>query len=477
MKDFFVYLMLMGGLSSGPSLPFWASAGQYGIVPEENFAQGFINIKTEFDDSKTFQYRFGGSVGANFTGQEFRCKPFVDELYGSARWKVFTLDLGMKRTERDFLGASERLGSLSTTAGHVIWSANARSMPGYNITLSPLAIPFTGEHLFILGEFGDYKTLDKRYMEGTLVHSTKAFLQARFAQRWALTLGLDHYALWGGTDPSGNSMKVTFGNYLRMVTGQSAGKDGTFSDRANVIGDQGGAELVKVEYKGDGWKATAQHEIPYSDKSGMEFYNFPDGVNTLCFSFDDKNRWVSDILYEFTYTMYQSGPIHEQEFDENGNSLWTPESNFKGGDDYFNNGEYQSGWTHFGRTIGIPLFYPLGTHDGTRDPEGIVKGVENNRIKAHHIGLGGKLFRKAPYRLMLTWSRNYGIYPFPYAGESAWQKPWGSVKETPLHQFSAGLSGEIPLFKGLEITYGIYADKGAVLKDVMGVLAGVSYSF
>ena len=71
--------------------------------------------------------------------------------------------------------------------------------------------------------------------------------------------------------------------------------------------------MLKAEYFGDGWTLTAQHDIPYDDGSGMGLQNFPDGVNTLSFSWKDKDRWVSDIVYEYHYTMYQSGPINREQ--------------------------------------------------------------------------------------------------------------------------------------------------------------------
>ena len=123
-----------------------------------------------------------------------------------------------------------------------------------------------------------------------------------------------------------------------------------------------------------------------------------------------------------------------------------------------------------------PLFYP-------NEPQanGMTLGVRNNRIRAHHIGLGGKLFRKAPYKLMLTYSRNYGTYAWPYAGESAAQKPWGSVEETPYRQFSAAFTGEVPVLcrnrHNINVLYGIYADRGQVLDDQFGFTLGVRYHF
>lgn len=475
MNDFVASLMLLGALSGGNSLPFWSTTGQYGLMPGSSGALAVVQAGTSYDESKTFQWKWGVSLAANTDPAVM-----VDQCYASLRWKALSLDLGMKHPDLYFMASDSRLGSLSVTGGRVAESGNARSMPGYRINLDPVAVPFTGRHLFIYGSFGDFKTLDKRYVQGALVHRTRAFLMLSIAERFEFHLGLDHYGIWGGTSPVYGPMPITFDNYFRVITGRNASAAGSHSDRMNVIGDQGGAELFKWKWKGDGWSVTLQHDIPYNDRSGIELGNFPDGVNTLHFGFEDKDRWVSDLLYEYHYTMYQSGSIHDNEFDENGNfRQWTPDLNFRGMDDYFNNGEYRSGWTYYGRTIGHPLFFPKGTRSGTWDPSGIVQGVENNRLQAHHIGVSGKLFRKAPYKLMLTYSFNYGTYSASYAGESPRQKPWGSVKETPLRQVSAAFTGEVPeIFgvRGLTLLYGIFADKGSVLPDCAGATLGLIYT-
>lgn len=128
-------------------------------------------------------------------------------------------------------------------------------------------------------------------------------------------------------------------------------------------------------------------------------------------------------------------------------------------------------------TIGNPLFFPAGTHAGTWSRQTTTKGVENNRLKAHHIGISGKLFRKVPYKFLATYSQNYGTYRAPYAGESQWGHPWGTVKETPLSQLSLGFTCEIPLLNGhLQVIPGIYADKGSVLKDAFGATVGLRVS-
>ena len=493
MNDFFLSLLLTGALSTGGSLPFWMTTNQYGLMPENNGALTVLQAHTQYDTSKDFQWRWGVSLAANYdsgtsaaaatTGKAADFKLMADELYASAKWKMFSVDLGMKHFDLDFYGAgTPTLGSMSTTGGHIVWSGNARSMPGYIINLDPVPLPWTNKHAWLYGSFGDFKTLDNRYVAGALVHRTKVFLKFNIIERLDFHFGFDHYALWAGKYDKAE-MPITLENYLRIVLGMHASSKGSQSDQINVIGDQGGGELLRFDWRGDGWKATFQHDIPYADGSGMGFQNFPDGVNTLWFGFDDKDRWVSDILYEYQYTMWQSGTRHDRPTTEEERQHLDPNDQYHywrkiigGGDDYFNNGEYKSGWTYYGRPMGDPLMVPKGTYKQTWTGRAMVLGVENNRLKAHHVSIAGKLFKKLPYKLMLTYSKNYGTYGAPYTGESQWGKDPGTVKETPLHQVSGALLGEIPL-RHFAITWGVYADRGQLLEDNFGAQVGLRYMF
>ena len=495
MNDFIISLMLMGALSSGGSLPFWMYSNQYGLMPESSGALAVASIRSEYDPEKTLQWRFGASLAANrgstpltnrsLSGAEGPTLTLIpSELYTGLKWKALSLDLGLKHHDLDYYGAdTPTLGSLSSTGGHILWTGNSRAIPGYTANLEPVSVPFTAGRVKVFGSWGDYRTFDNRYMKGALLHRVKAGLDIKITERLDFHGEMDHYALWGG-EGGGISMPVNLSNYFRVATGRGASASGTTSDQLNVIGDQRGSELFRLNWRGNGWRISFQHDIPYDDGSGMGFQNRPDGVNTLWFGFDRKDRWVTDILYEYHYTMYQSGTRHDRPTTEKEREKLDPSDQYHywrhiigGGDNYFNNGEYRSGWTYYGRTIGNPLFFPAGTHAGTWTASQVVLGVENNRLKAHHFGLAGKLFRKAPYKLMLTYSLNYGTYHNPYTGESQWGKPWGTVKETPLRQLSAAFMGEVPdLLRGLALTYGLFADRGELLQDNVGATIGLRYT-
>ena len=489
MNNFALSLLLLGALSTGAQLPFWVGANQYGLMPEGSGGLALFRAGTEYDATKEFQWKWGVSLAGQYDSRDVPEKTadfsaMVDELYASARWKALRLDAGLKHVDIDFLGAGmPSLGSMSTTGGHIIWSGNARTMPGYLITLDPVAVPFTHQVLWIHGAFGDYKTLDNRYVKGALIHSTKIFLLLKIHPRLNFQLGLDHYAIWGGTSPDYGKMPVTFDNYLRVITGRKASSSGTINDQENVIGDQGGGLLCCIDWHDNGWALKVQRDVPYNDGSGMAgIQNWPDGVYTLWFGFDRKERWVSDILYEYQYTMKQSGTWHDRPTTPEERARLDPNDPYHyyhhiygGIDNYFHNGEYRSCWTYFGRIIGNPLFLPEGAHDCTWTSHQTVLGVENNRIKAHHFSIAGKAFHKLPYKLMLTYSQNYGTYDFPYLGESQKDKPWGTVKETPLHQVSAAFVGEVPFYRHFTLTYGLFADRGQLLPDTFGATLGLRW--
>ena len=486
MYDFITSLMLLGAIGSTDAyLPFWMTANQWGLMPERSGSLAVLQARSEFNPDNTLQWRWGSSLAVNnYTNpldpEGAPTHLMVDELYGSLKWKVFTLDAGWKHRDLDFYGADKSLGSLSVTGGHVVESGNARTMPGYLITLDPVAVPLTKGRFFIYGAYGDYKPLEERYVADPLIHRTRIGFRLKAGERLTFDGLLDHYAVWGGVIPGFGEMKVNLENYLRTVTGRPAGADGPNMDRQNVIGDQGGSENFRMSYKGDGWTAVLQHDIPYNDGSGMGFQNFPDGVNTLSFSWDDKDRWLSDIVFEYHYTMYQSGTYQDEHFDENGQKYRVPGSKTTGGDNYFHNGEYKSCWTSYSRLIGDPLILPKGVHDGTWTSAKVNLDLENTRYTAHHLGLGGKLFRKHPYRLMLTRSVNYGTYSKPYKGESQWNHDWGTVDEEGLVQWSAAFNGLFEhLFglKGLTGLYGVYLDRGELYQDSFGATLGIRYTF
>ena len=483
MNDWIVSLLILGALSTqGDSMPFWATANSFGVMPDGNGGLGLLQVRKDFDESKTLQWRFGASAGLRTDRIEY--KDFLlDEMYGSLRWKSLRLDAGLWHPGQYFMASDRHLGSLSMTGGHSIVSGNARSMPGLSLTLEPWDIPFTGGHLQLGGSFGDYFATGPRYVTGSMVHNTALYLKWHIGEHITLTGGADNYTLWGGTSPTEGEFRKSFANYLRVISGREGGADAQMGERQNALGDHRGCEIFRFDYDAPSWSFSLQHDVPFDDKSGLIWRNFPDGVNTACFSFKDKSRWVSDIVYEFATTMNQSGDRErrlatQEEIAAGKKRLYTdPISGTVyyisgGADNYYNNYLFRSGWTNYGRTMGIPLFFPRGTVEGTWNRKDVVMGIWSNLLQAHHFGLSGSLFHVLPYKLMLTYSESYGTFL-----DQDYHYDRGSRLETPMRQFSSALMVEVPLYAGIiKVVPSLYYDRGDVLPGSFAAMLSFKYS-
>src|SRR5690606_37697022 len=103
----------------------------------------------------------------------------------------------------------------------------------------------------------------------------------------------------------------------------------------------------------------------------------------------EEKKWWDAVMYEFYYTKNQSK-----------NSLSTD-----GMDNYFNNHLYRSGWTYGSRILGLPFI----TLQDSRFRVG------NSIFIAHHLGISGMAFNSMPYKLLTSYSVNYGAKGAHYA--------------------------------------------------------------
>ena len=450
---------LYGTGATGKTLPFWAVTNKTGMIPDAHSAileadAGFSYSSGKTDLDLWSGFRLSGNMHPSAAPV---CRGMVNELYAGIGWKKLRLDLGMIDRECLYDG-------LSLTGGDIIWSGNARALPGYNLQIEYFAVPGTKGIFSIKANYADYRFIGERYVRNAYLHNKSLFFKFRLHPRVHLQLGLEQWSVWGGVSPVNGRQPQSFKDYLRVVCGLSGGSDATESDQINVLGDHRGRELIQIDWTADAFTMSFAHDIPFDDGSGMGFQNFPDGVNTISFSFNGKDKWVSDILYEFVYTKCQSGPYHDTGDDP---SRQDEEWHVLGGNDnYFNNGEYRSGWTSYGKTIGLPLFTPMPA-----DGNGLVLGVCNNRVSAHHIGLAGKLARKIPYRFKATYSRNYGRY----SQQGLYAEFFGTVPE----QLSMALEVDFPIFSKrfpIALSTGIYVDAGELYGDNFGITLKLSYT-
>ena len=468
------------GSGASHGMPFWAGANRRGLVPE-NLSNGQNRLLAGYGDNR------GGLSGLMTAGAEFAYltkpeiaitaglsvagygvkdswKGMLDRLYFGISWKKLHLDLGMKDRYFDYNG-------LSLTGGDLAYSGNARNLPGYNLSTDFIYIPYTRKIIGFKANFADYMMIDNRYVDKALLHNEALFVKITPIKRLSLTLGLEMWSQWGGTSEKYGRQPSSFNDYLRVMFGRSGGDDATQSDQINVLGNHLGRELIRLDWHADDFTVTFQHDIPFEDKSGMRFMNFPDGVNTLNFSFRNRDRWVTDILLEYVYTKWQSGPYHDTTADPDRKD--EPYTILGGNDNYFNNGEYKSGWTYYGRTIGLPLLTPMPV---TETSDGKVFGVCNTRVSAWHFGIRGKAARLVPYKFLFTYSRNFGQYS--QRDLTTGNSGTNIFKSVP-EQFSLALECEVPRLgkeTPLSLGIGLYGDFGQMYQDSFGITVRLTYA-
>ena len=143
-----------------------------------------------------------------------------------------------------------------------------------------------------------------------------------------------------------------------------------------------------------------------------------------------KNPYVSSVVVEYLTTTDQSGAVYHDE------TKSLPDA-MAGRDDYYNHALY-GGWQYYGQGIGNPLLSsPL--YNTTFGYSHQLR-FYNNRVKAWHIGLCGDPSEEWHWRLLASFTRNWGTYAFPledilsqnyFMGEATyrprWAKRWSST--------------------------------------------------
>ena len=385
-------------ISNKSPLPFWLVSNKNGIVPNEN--SGLLHFKL-FSDFNETNSEFDFSYAASIVGsQGEEGELFFDELYSSLKWKKIFLDLGIKHRDSKYDG-------IGMSNGDLLFSGNSRSYPELSLGFKDyISIPFTNNWISVKGVFANGILLDNRYVDKANIHHKNAFLRIGKETGLSFSIGLDHYAQWGGKSPK-------WGN----LGGLRAFKEAVLVQAGQVLIDPDGNESVTESYNKSGnhigqnsfefsytdKKVTSSLTFKniYEDKSG-DFRHLPDVKDwNISFYLNFKNqKLLSSFIYEYYTSKDQGGYIIRPDH---------PIEPTIGFDSYFNNGVFRSGWTNYNRTIGIPLFT-------TRIENGQARGVNNNAITAHHFGFKGNV-SNFQYKAIMTFSNNYGTISLLNDGE------------------------------------------------------------
>ena len=421
------------GYLSNNELPFWMFTNTYGKLSQESNGLIAVFAKANYQLSTNSSLELKAS-GIARDGVDPNIQR--SELYLNFKNKWIDIVVGSK----DF---TDDTYQLSTVGRNILFSANTRALPGILIqNAKPIKI---SKRLSFDAAIAHYVLNDSRFIEKAKVHYKNFYLNWEMNAKNKLSVGLQHVAQWGGTSSLLGKQPSGVSDFARIFFGSGGGENASFGDQINSLGNHIGSYSITYEKRTTGsFDFDLYHQSLFEDGSGRELSNFPDGVWGISVS-PKESKLFKKFIYEYVQTISQSGrPLLVEE-----------EGVQSGGDNYFTNSTYRSGWTYEGRTIGLPFINVVTNSEGI-DPN------TNNRSIAHHIGALGS-FWKLNYVFKLTYLQNLGTYAVPRI-----------PRETSVFSYFKAI---LPTEKIGAFTVEIGADFNDSMDNTFGVGLGYKYGF
>jgi hypothetical protein len=341
-------------------------------------------------------------------------------------------------------------------SGSYLFGTNYR--PVSRITLEIphyVSVPFTHDRVQVRGGMSQGWLPDQPLSGDVLLHEKYAYLRwnGRKLKSYA---GLNHSSLFGG-ERNGNEIPVDF---LATFFAEGSEKIGE-GEASNAAGAHMGLYDFGIVHKSNFGEFHFYYQIPFSDGSGMRFWKRNRdqivGMNWI----PRNNSWLNNLTVEWLNTSYQSGngmPDAGALIDDKFVSLKTilrkddisefmsqyfgiersdwgdneifqvlkedvnHGNKFGGRDGYMNNGTYPVGWSWHHYVMGNPFNitkYQLLAVAADREFQYPVF-IKNDRFKGLHLGGGGAISSVLHWKMMVSFTRNYGTYFEQYKGRYTW---------------------------------------------------------
>lgn len=426
-------------MGSNGDLPFWFYSNVDGKVePNDiNFINEF-NYTTTLVDFSKFTLKSGGNVVYRLSEDN---SLHVTELYGSAKLGAFQFDGGRFRQP---IGSNNH----DLSVGSMMVSHNA--IPLYKVSLSNpdfVNVPWAGGFLQYKGLYTHGWFAGERFTGDPYLHQKFLYLRVNIGN-FSGSGGFIHNVVWAGTDPISGRIPQSFSDYLRVVTGRGAEGNVSSGEVENVSGNSVAAYDFEAEYSFKNFDLSITRLFYLEDKVSTRFRSPWDGVWGANLVMGSGNNWVNAVTYEHINTKNQDAKSFE----------------LIGRRDYYDNFLYQSGWTHEGRVLGIPLIL-FDRQEGT---------IVNNVLIGHHLGLKGHPAPHFSYKSLVTYSRNYGV-------QEDWIQENGGViprEQFRKDQYSLLLKFNYDLRRteGLSLNLSLGADLGELYEDNLGIMLGITWS-
>ena len=391
-----------GSFSKGKT-PLWLNANKHGLSSLDK-TNGYLRAAIERPLSADSARRWAVGYGADIAVPLNYTSDFVvQQAFVEARWLHGVLSAGAKEWPMEL--KNQALSSGSQTLG-----INARPVPQVRLALPEYwQLPFGHGWLHLKGHIAygmmtddgwqhSFTNKQSKYADRVLYHSKAGYLKIGNEYSTfpiSLELGLEMAAEFGGkpyiADKDGKLERVPTEGGLKsfwnaLIPGGQDATDHFFEDHS---------QMFLIDYNGYGsggeWNVKKSHRyFRYALKDMMLGAELNLKYGT----------WLRDIVIEYIYTKYQSGPYNHDRTQHISDHI-------SGIDDYYNHSVY-TGWQHWGQVMGNPLYRsPLYNTDGIID-------VRDNRFWALHLGVGGAPTERLAYRVLATYQEGWGTYEKPF---------------------------------------------------------------
>ena len=406
-------LQTFGSVSTHNQTPFWMVSNQNGAIPlDANNAY----LRTDIGYHHFLGKELGWTTKVDLIAATPRYRNFyVQQLYTELTYKGVRLSIGSHETAKYMQTVTDP----SLSSGDLGISSNARPVPEINL-YSPgfIALPRVGGWLQAKANFAVGRSFDTDYLESfinekqyyiqnLLWHHKSLYFQIKDTKNdlpVSFILGIRHAVQWGGeaTDPRLKGQQPhSLMDFVRVVVGKSGNESATMSDQINALGAHYGNYDFRLGFEKKDWAVYGYYQHIFNDASGMEFGNVLDGLKGVQIE-SSKFPWLQKVVFEHLFTLNQSGPFHFIEFDHDKIPGYGG-----GGDNYYNNQEYTTGFSYFNRSLGSPLILsPAYNKNGKL-------GFMHTRVQAWHLGAEGTISRNLSWRLLLSTMESFGIPYFP----------------------------------------------------------------
>lgn len=404
---------------------FWLTHNRWGVFDDAS-ANGLTLLSNQYkiDSSKKFSLGAGVDLIARASANS---TAYIQQGYLEAKLWFMHIEAGRKQATH---GIS--LGQLSS--GSVAISNNTVPIPQVVLSIPEFTkVPYTFGLLEFKGHFAHGWLDNSRFVTNAYHHNKSFHIQLGGNFPVNAYWGINHTAIWGGNSPVYGELPASLSDFLRVMIAKE-GADGSPANEVNALGFHSGVWDWGLKAKFGDTEAHLYYQHIFTDGSGMRYRNKADGLWGARVENPFKSKIITEILYEFLYTMHQSGPGLSDP--REGDQPWfcdQPNCGFPygGRDNYYNNGMYRTGHSYLGMSLGSPFFmtqHQLDKYDPNINTYSSVLFVSNRNI-AHHFGIKGEFLPNLSYRFLASYVRYFGTYTGLNMGTL-----WGSIDPTVNHE-------------------------------------------